>query len=1330
MLGSFGAFESGGVPLGRPQGVAVDSKGDTWIADTENSRIVEVSPSGEYLTSFGTEGSARGQLLHPQGVALDTAGDVWVADTGNNRVVEFKSNGEYVREIAEFGKLTAEFKLCLSLESSRKCEERIPIRYETGTGKGVFKEPAGITVDSKGYIYVIDTGNSRVQRAEANGEFLAQFGSEGTGEGKLKQPHAAAVDSKGDVWVADSGNKRVEEFSATGAYIRTLLLFAKSIGGVAIDGEGHVWVSGNIEFPAGDVAEYSSEGSEITSFGKEGTGNGQFKEADGIAAAPEAKLWIADTGNNRTQEMSNKGTYLLQFHPVGQPLKFYQPLGAAVDSKGDLWIADSGENRLQEASGEGAFVRAAGEEGSGNGQFKKPVGIAVDAAGHVWVADMGNDRVQELSGEGAYTSQFGSQGTGSGQFNEPSALAVKGEDVYVVDRGNARVQELTTSGTFVRQFGTEGEGKLLKPQGLTIDKVGHVWVTDSGTGRVVEFSSTGGYIARFGAKGTGQGEFSEPVGIQATEAGNLWVADAGDGRVQELTSTGVYLQQLGSTSQFNQPAGMALNGTSGQLAVVNRGNDTIERWQPGVANHEAPGTGGVHSTVTIYYTAGANTTHPECGERPEWVQLPCETTPGAQPETPGLPPLPVTRIEYNAYDQPEKTIETFGTTASRTQSTSYDEAGRPLAATLTGTYGEPMSKIGDHYDEKTGALIEQTSEQGSEVLSVKRTFNSLGQATSYTDASANKTTYGYDQYGRLSEVNYDAEKLDGMEAWQRYAYDETTGALNEIHDSAAGVFKDSRDVEGRLTSETYPNELTESFAYNSIGEALSQAYVKGKCSSKCTWFEDKRTPSVHGETLAQESTLANDAYVYDNAGRLTEVKETPTGEGCQTRLYSYDVESNRMSLTTRKPAAEGKCASEGGEAQSHSYDPADRLTDTGVVYDGFGDITSLPASDAGGAAIASHFYVDGQLASQTQGEVSHSYKLDPEDRTMLTDAYSKEVLSSETVSHYAGSSGTPSWTYNQTAATWSRQIGGFSGLAAIQEEGHEAVLQLSDLNGNVVETASLSASATEPLTKERSTEFGVPVGEKPVDKYSWLGSSGLSSAFPSTGVVAKDGSTYVPQIGLPLQTTTTPPPIPVNKATPYVATTEPGVAAAAAGVAAHQESLYEEQQLKIHEAEAAAAAAAEAANAAANQLPPPLSAENPEWCGEGYGPCEGEEGEGGELEEEGSGGNPVATIAVRMTTPEGRFAEAQCDKERDTMESNGYEIGNFTGRYTVEPGERYKGTNYELLYATSLPPFVLGMTGPVKESVCHVIIDQIKGKYHVTHKAHFRLGQGLRGVEA
>ena len=85
------------------------------------------------------------------------------------------------------------------------------------------------------------------------------------------------------------------------------------------------------------------------------------------------------------------------------------------------------------------------------------------------------------------------------------------------------------------------------------------------------------------------------------------------------------------------------------------------------------------------------------------------------------------------------------------------------------------------------------------------------------------------------------------------------------------------------------------------------------------WFSETRNPAVRGETFARSSTLANEAYAYDTVGRLTETHETPAGEGCRVRLYAYDEESNRTSQTTRVPGGGGKCATEGGTVQSHTY---------------------------------------------------------------------------------------------------------------------------------------------------------------------------------------------------------------------------------------------------------------------------------------------------------------------------------------------------------------------------------------------------------------------------
>ena len=96
-------------------------------------------------------------------------------------------------------------------------------------------------------------------------------------------------------------------------------------------------------------------------------------------------------------------------------------------------------------------------------------------------------------------------------------------------------------------------------------------------------------------------------------------------------------------------------------------------------------------------------------------------------------------------------------------------------------------------------------------------------------------------------------------------------------------------------------------------------------------------------------------YSYDKAGRLTLAKDTPQGGSCTTRQYVFDADSNRTKLTTRAPGAGGACdTSSDGTSQNYSYDAADRLTDSGIAYDSFGRITSLPADYAGGSTLDDH----------------------------------------------------------------------------------------------------------------------------------------------------------------------------------------------------------------------------------------------------------------------------------------------------------------------------------------------------------------------------------------
>jgi DNA-binding beta-propeller fold protein YncE len=86
--------------------------------------------------------------------------------------------------------------------------------------------------------------------------------------------------------------------------------------------------------------------------------------------------------------------------PGQRPGRFSLPGGLAVNVQGDIFVADSGNNRIQELSPSGAVLAVWGKRGKLPGRFNEPLGVAVDARGNVYVADRGNKRVQKFSPRG------------------------------------------------------------------------------------------------------------------------------------------------------------------------------------------------------------------------------------------------------------------------------------------------------------------------------------------------------------------------------------------------------------------------------------------------------------------------------------------------------------------------------------------------------------------------------------------------------------------------------------------------------------------------------------------------------------------------------------------------------------------------------------------------------------------------------------------------------------------------------------------------------------------------------------------------------------------
>jgi RHS repeat-associated protein len=811
--------------------------------------------------------------------------------------------------------------------------------------------------------------------------------------------------------------------------------------------------------------------------------------------------------------------------------------GLATDASGDVWVSDTYNERLEEFNSKGEFLRTAGSAGMGAGQFGWTYGVAVDKTGNVWATDAGNNRVEEFNGKGEFLKMFGwgvldgesklevctsscragIHGAGAGEFNVPEGIALDSKgDVFVADRGNHRVQEFNPELAWVRNLTQleEHEG----PFYLTVDPSNNIWVTYSWDNKIGEFNSEGKLLRIWGSEGSEPGKLSVPYGVTVGPEGNVWVPEYGNSRVQVFTQTGEYLYGFGAkgsgAGQFNQaPHGIAFTSPTTVYVLdsgvywENTGNSRVEKW-----TIPTPSKAGVHVAQTIYYSKAANSQHPSCGEHPEWAGMPCQSQPAEQPGTSGLPNLPVSAYSYNMYFEPTKTVSTVGVD-TRTTTTTYDEAGRPESTETTSTVGAAVPKVTDKYSSTTGLLVEQKTSTES----LKSEYNALGQLTSYTDADGNTSTYEYEKEGdyRLKHIN------DGK-GTQTYEYDGTTGLVKELTDSAAGTFTASYDVEGKLIGEGYPNAMSASYTTNSSGQVTSAQYVKtAHCAKTCpeTWYSDSVVPSIHGQWSSQQSELSgqstNQSYTYDEVGRLVQTTDNVGGKNCITRIYGYDEETNRLSLTTRAPLTGGACASEGGETQSHTYDSANRMMDAGTKYDSFGNTIELPAADAGGTALTSTYYQDNQVASQTQGTQTIGYQLDPAGRTR--EIVSTGKITATEIQHYAGPSGTvPAWT-GELSTNYTRYITGISGaLVAIQHNSEKPVLQLANLHGDEIATATDTETTTSlASTIAEASEYGVPATEAP-PKYSWLGAHQTPTALPS-GVTTMGVRTYIPQLGRFLQ---------------------------------------------------------------------------------------------------------------------------------------------------------------------------------------------------------------------
>jgi streptogramin lyase len=277
--------------------------------------------------------------------------------------------------------------------------------------------------------------------------------------------------------------------------------------------------------------------------------------------------------------------------------QFFNPKGIDSDNYGNIYVADTGNNRIQKISNSGVFLAKWGSKGTGNGQFSGPVSIALDASNNVYVVDSSTnskiDRVQKFDSLGKFLFTWGQSGTGQSQFNNASNIAVdKNGYVYVSDLGNSRIQKFSSEGKFVAMWGSRGSGngQFINPRGMAFDSVGRIYVADSGNHRIQIFDPNGVYLSKYGTNcqttnsNSCTGKFFWPVDVDIDSSDSIYVLESENNRVQKfnkelvyITSIGSYAKSIGTIGAFRSPSDITLN-SSGNIFVADYNRDNIQKF--------------------------------------------------------------------------------------------------------------------------------------------------------------------------------------------------------------------------------------------------------------------------------------------------------------------------------------------------------------------------------------------------------------------------------------------------------------------------------------------------------------------------------------------------------------------------------------------------------------------------------------------------------------------------------------------------------------------------------------------------------------------------------
>jgi uncharacterized protein (TIGR03437 family) len=591
--------------LAEPLGLALDSAGNLYFAESGNNVIRKVGADGILTTAAGARGgyldgpAASAQFSHPVALAFDPAGNLYIVDQGNGRIRKLSADGN-VTTIAG-----------TSSGFGFSGDGGLAVNAKFGS------YPRGIACDSRGDVYIADTSNNRIRKI-SNGiiDTFAGNGSNNSasfvdGPAKsvaLDTPVGLRFDSIGNLYIAEAGLNKIHKVSTT----QNLTTFAGT-GSSGFSGDGSSATSATLNVPLG------------------------------VAIDMSGSLYIADSVNGRVRRVSAAGAISTvagngAFGDSGDggpavSASFKNPTTIFVDSARNTYILDETGDRVRKIDRSGTITAFAGNGAFGftgdNGlatnaslnlhsttnALSGVQGLVADAAGNVYVADAGNGRIRKI-GTDATISTFAGGGVSTAEGVKASVaylgvLSGLGIDtagnIYYIDE--PLIRKISIDGTVRTVAGggsSVGEGvqattASIRPGAITVDGPGNIYIADYNNGGArIRKISTAGMISTIaggstsGCSGDGgpatSARFSAYIaGLAVSSDGTLYIADSHCEVIRAVSPTGTISAIVGDgnsgfrgdggpadAASLRTPRGVALD-PDGNIYIADTDNLRIRR---------------------------------------------------------------------------------------------------------------------------------------------------------------------------------------------------------------------------------------------------------------------------------------------------------------------------------------------------------------------------------------------------------------------------------------------------------------------------------------------------------------------------------------------------------------------------------------------------------------------------------------------------------------------------------------------------------------------------------------------------------------------------------